>query len=197
MNKKIRKLVKWFTGAEKYYSSAQLLSHVLKRKNIKLDNKIFCKYVLPDNQTPAKYAKKIQLAHLFFLYEHGDLNKWIREGWLEHMSDKDIKKIEEYIYAQKETSKNVIDNDTKIIRKLNPMLSTIHMRSKFDKIAFLDGVTYGFAPAEIGYFVYRNSQPISPEEDIKRMESFGKKLGYKVGYILAPETQAEIESKLE
>ena len=186
-----------FIGAEMYYSSARILSDVLKRKNIKLKNRIFYKYILPDNQTPAKYENKIQYASMFYLYKRGDLKKWIQEGWTENMSGDDIKKIEQYIYSQKDVSRELIMNGVIVIKQQNPELSRILTRSMLAKIDLLFGAVYGFAPNDINYFISRFiNAPNAMNDDNVRMEKLSDKLGCKIGYILSPETQAEIESKL-
>ena len=73
-------------------------------------------------------------------------------------------------------------------------MSDIRTRDRIDKINLLCGAVYGFAPDEIRYFISRDINVMN--KDMARMQKLGKKLGYYVGYILAPETQAAIERKL-
>jgi hypothetical protein len=134
---------------------------------------------------------------MFYLYKRGDLKKWIQEGWTENMSGDDIKKIEQYIYSQKDVSRELIMNGVIVIKQQNPELSRILTRSMLAKIDLLFGTVYGFAPNDINYFISRFiNAPNAMNDDNVRMEKLSDKLGCKIGYILSPETQAEIESKL-
>ena len=221
---------KLYERYQTWYSSAQLLEQALLEIGIKLPNKLYYEYKFPDGKINREYYdEKHEKWNFVMWYEnavlgHSNVKRAIYYNKRFDMSDlfyfcisltlANNKKLKQDLEKKYLSFKKELDGDIEKIVALNPELATVQDHNNRD---FLMGCMYGFAPAEIDYFIklvnhrferkktLRTWDKVFQEEhaspeDKKREKIWGviyKLCGRDVGYILAPETVDMIEKETD
>ncbi|MBO7066549.1 MAG: hypothetical protein J6W40_02935 [Alphaproteobacteria bacterium] len=174
-----------------YDSSALLLENGLKARGIMPAHKLYYKYKFPNGVTAPDYEKRIDMYSLYFLYQPGTIAECIKQGIIkENLSDAEIAEIERHIKKFEITSKVILSTNVEYLRQLNPELRKIKTEDVWAESCLVRGATYGIAPNDIKYFI--ESDRSKRKADLKRARDLEQVVGVKVGYILSPDTCAEV-----
>lgn len=211
-------------------SSAQKLENALKKRGIILPQKLYYEYKFPGGLKNFEFDEKDTLTRFYNIYRSYFIN--IASGSIKQKSLKfymfdfcldrynfskktdfsaffcfcislavsDVEKLKSAFMTAQEQVYKLAD----LIKEMNPELQNIKNHRSLD---FIAGVTYGFAPQEIQFFLNlderrearsydlqyeregRDKELKRARENASKIESF---VGKPVGYILAPETSDKI-----
>ena len=163
-------------------SSAKNLEDELKKRGIKLPQKLFYKYKMPVGNSQAGFMDKIIMEYFctYFLKSYGYAGEVLKDKKLT-MSDK--AKIFKYVWKNRGKYTDVLKQYEIEIRKLNPELSNIKVD---DSRSLVYGAMFGFAPQEIAYFANGKNRNFTKEREV--LDIFKNRFGINVEYILAPKT---------
>lgn len=194
MNKKIKDFlekikIEWTQLRYGYSSSAKEFSDKLAEKGIILPIKLFHSYKLPDDISPVEYEKIVQEINLYTIFSKGILYDENLIKYSDIRLNNDEKEIiEKHVILEQPRYEDLLKAEVIKIKQLNPELMYINTDDGiYDKLQFLEGVNYGFAPEDIEYFLKRLMTDELINQDKLNNAELDKHLGFSPGYILSPE----------
>ena len=160
-------------------SSAKNLEDELKKRGIKLQQKLYYEYKMPGQLKQNEFMDNLIMDY-FVAYFHS----WFAKDILKDKNLKILEKAKIFTYVWKTRSKykEILNKYEKEIRERNPELSNIKVDNPRSLVY---GAMFGFAPQEIAYYSDGAHRNLSQEsEHFKLFKSYG----IDVTYILAPKT---------
>lgn len=134
---------------DKYYSSAEQFSQYLDKIGVKSPIEIWHKYVLPDNMNPTDFFNLLR--RLDFLTNHEKLGM-------------PVPQLKALTLARAAAQLQLTELVNKI-KKLNPEIQSVVVKPD-SQIDFLDGINFGFPPADIAHFLKQSEY----DSDTRRRE---------------------------
>ena len=190
MNKKLEGYLKnlalsWMPfGAIKagWDSSAQNLEKDLESRGIKLPIKLYYQYALPQSMTPSDFMMRIAVLHL--CADFSMFSKVHSEIFL----DKNLKLVEKlrlvkYIASMRRASREQLREYVRFIKFANPKeLSELTVQNATEEFELLSGVTFGFGPDEIEYYMKKEERDLNKREENEAYRKLKRLLGYEPQY---------------
>ncbi len=175
-------------------SSSQNLENALRAKGIKLPQKLFYKYNLPDGVAASDYQKfldRFKLGHFDVTEEKQRLELVIGGEFYDlysKFSNEEKQMFFDVLTKKAQKQKKLIEQDCLKLRKLNPELATLDVSNNID---LLYGATFGFAPDEIAHFHNLKEMKLDWKQNFQekaKQNMLEKQLDIPVTYRLAPKT---------
>jgi hypothetical protein len=171
-----------------FYSSAKRLENNLRQKGITPPFKIFYKYALPNDMSPAAFEAYLKLVWGRLIFNMVDSDYIITP------------EVKKQLKQQRGTYfvhlRSLVDE----IQKLNPELAGIRTKTRKEMLWLADGACYGFGPQEIRFFIqrYQAEQNDRPHYSLHQVRVMKRTLGGAlVDYILTPEHTEQLIAVLE
>lgn len=164
-----------------YNSSSEKLDSLLTISGIETDFRFAHQYKLP-RQISAPYYEMIVNEYSFF--SHFEL---VLSGMIEPVPDN----VKAAIFAEVPQKEQELDRDIEVIKEQNLELAAINTESLCEKMNFVMGVCYKFAPEDIDWFVHKFRS--GDEEDRYAREKHHEALrdeGIDFSYMLSPKHRA-------
>ena len=160
---------------DKYYSSAEQFSQYLDKIGIKSPIEIWHKYVLPNNMNPTDFFNLLR--RLDFLINHEKLGM-------------PVPQLKALTLTRAAASLQLTELVNKI-KKLNPEIQSVVVKPD-SQIDFLDGINFGFPPADIAHFLKQSEYDADTrrrnfDTRAKQEETLIKLIGKTPGWIIAPQ----------
>ena len=174
-----------FGPTRKFDSSAKNLEQELKSRGIK-NIKLYHRYKLPNNATPASYMIKQALRTMYLVQPDDDILQYFG------CTKQQIQMIRQEIKEKKDFYTQEVIQEYKQLLELNPELP--YTDNLMNQCSVLDGAMFGFGPDEIKYFI-TDYNGINGE--YKKLQDQIENYGIKLNYILAPQTINKIIAELE
>ena len=176
-------------GGSVWNSSAKKLENILKERGIKLSQKLYYEYNLPDNLKPSEFMNKLIMEGFINDFYSGFAGKILKD---KNLTMFDKAKIFKYVWRNRGKYKDALKQYEIYIRKNNPELANIRV----DNVrSLVYGALFGFAPAEIVYFSDVKNRNLLKEHEILNL--FKNRFGINVSYVLAPQTAKKVIAALE
>lgn len=161
-----------------YSSSAKNFSDKLIRGGVKIPTQLYVQYKLPNNISPKEYEKLVDTIGFYTSFDKDYFG-------MRTLDDNERTELTEHILGQKQKYQDMLHDEVKKLKALNPELSEIQTESNSAMSNLLSGAVYGFAPKDINYFIY---QYRGVDADIHNFNnSLHSILGFSPEFILSPE----------
>ena len=182
MNKRLKQILIELMRRTKVlkYASAKDFVDKLGKAGIHSPIKLYYQYKLPDGMSSEDLEQEASEIEFFLFYNKNKLDA------ISGLPDDEKDVINRYIISSRSEYAKKLAGLLVNIKRLNPILRDIKMMNAFDRIDFVKGVSRGFAPEDIDFFI--NGNESSEAFDKKLMGS----LGFSAGFAISPNHQQEI-----
>lgn len=159
---------------DKYYSSAEQFAQYLDKLGVKSPIEIWHKYVLPDNMSATDFFNLLR--RLDFLTNYEKLGMLVPQS--------------RALTLARASAPLQLTELVNKVKKLNPEIQSVVVNPN-SQIDFLDGVNFGFPPADIVYFLGQSEQDAKTrgrefDARARQEQTLMNLLGKTPGWIIAP-----------